>query len=71
MKLTERQKAVVAGGVFLFALAALSTIHIVFGGMGGVHLCWKYGWSLSDTLVDLDEQYPSAKVAEALHRCHI
>ncbi|MEO8846927.1 MAG: hypothetical protein ABI591_04615 [Kofleriaceae bacterium] len=53
---------------------AAGFFHVVYGGGISVHICAKHGWSLADTLVDLDDYRPSTardhtKVGAALVAC--
>src|SRR5258705_7212668 len=42
--------------VLVVALVVLlGAVHIVHGGNSGLHLCWKDGWTLGDTFVDLED----------------
>lgn len=48
-------------------------IHVVHGEKVGLATCWKVGWSLGDTFVDLDQVKDSSspKVLDALDHCTI
>jgi hypothetical protein len=54
----------------LLAWCFFAAAHIVHGGGMGWHLCWKKGWTLDDTFVDLDDlRNPSVKLGYALDKC--
>lgn len=61
----------IAAGIGLLVFA--SSAHFVHGAGVGWRLCWKKGWTLSDTFVNLDDYRRSddipVKVAWALDEC--
>lgn len=63
----------------IFALGFIGSIHIVHGDNGGIHTCWKDGWTPLDTFVDLDDINNASldqlegkgKIFRALKKCGI
>jgi len=67
-----RVRLYVSIALALALVGLLGAVHVVHGNRG-IHVCWKDGWSLSDTLVDLDDVQANkptdTKLLDALDKC--
>jgi hypothetical protein len=71
-KPTSRLRLAIAGILVLGFVVGIGFFHLIHGGGTGVHVCAKTGWSLSDTVVDLDEYGAlSHAVRSALVECKL
>ncbi len=70
-----RIKVGVAAVVSVGLVLLFGAVHVCHGDRSGMHLCWKDGWTLEDTFVNLDDVYDNKpttwKVLGALGKCHL
>jgi hypothetical protein len=72
----NKVRTVVGLVVVAAVVVAIGFMHVVHGTNLSIHVCAKYGWSLSDTIVDVDD-YPAGptrhdtRVGVALDQCKL
>ncbi len=75
-KPTSKLRYIVGGALIAAFVVGAGFFHVVHGSSIRIHLCAKYGWSLADTLVDLDANPPgptrhATQVGVALDECQL
>ena len=75
-KATSRLRYLVGGVLIAAVVGGAGFFHVVHGRDIRIHLCAKYGWSLADTVVDLDAYPPgptrqATQVGVALNECQL
>src|SRR5262249_35989920 len=77
VRVVRLSTVVIVAAAIVAIVVTIGFVHVVHGGKVGLKLCWKDGWAIQDTLVDVND-YASkppfllidkAKVIRALVAC--